>query len=242
MFPVGQSHPSPFLYDPILSLTWGAAATTTIGLGTSVLVPAQYNPVWLANTLASLDALSNGRLTIAVGVGWSEREFEAMGQSFTDRGRRTDEIIDILRTCWTDDPVSFSGEHYAFDYIRTLPKPAHSIPIWIGGGSEPAFKRAAARGDGHHAIGLRPEDAAERVARIRRDKPDPEVFPISLRIDGWDPQQMPAEEILRERDAFEAAGIQKVIAAPFQNSPDSWRKSVAMLADLLGIEGKSARG
>ena len=85
--PAAQDYPSPYLFDPLMSLAWGAAATTTIGLGTSVLVAPQYHPLWLANALASLDALSGGRLTVAVGVGWSEAEFDALGQPFHNRGR-----------------------------------------------------------------------------------------------------------------------------------------------------------
>jgi len=239
IFPVGQSHPSPFLYDALFSLTWGAAPTKTIGLGTSVLVAAQYHPLWLANALATIDALSEGRLTIAICVGWSEREFEALGQSFKTRGRRTDEIIDILRAAWSQDPVSYEGSFYAFKDIRVLPKPAHRIPIWIGGHGEPAFQRAAAQGDGYHAIGLTPENAAERVARIRRYKPDAASFPISLRIDGWDPQRMAASDILKERDAFEAAGIQKIVPAPLQGDAESWLRSVAMLAEILSVSPRS---
>jgi alkanesulfonate monooxygenase SsuD/methylene tetrahydromethanopterin reductase-like flavin-dependent oxidoreductase (luciferase family) len=95
--PAEQTYPSAHLYDPLLTLGWGAAATTTIGLGTSVLVAAMHPPLALANSLASLDSLSGGRLTVAVGVGWSAREFAALGQSFADRGRRTDEILELLR-------------------------------------------------------------------------------------------------------------------------------------------------
>ncbi|HEV8298535.1 MAG TPA: LLM class flavin-dependent oxidoreductase, partial [Acidimicrobiales bacterium] len=94
--PADQGYPSPYLFDPLLTLGWAAAATSHIGLGTSVLVAAQYHPLWLANATASLDALSRGRLTLAIGVGWSEAEFRALGQNFHDRGRRTDEILDIL--------------------------------------------------------------------------------------------------------------------------------------------------
>src|SRR4051812_36591695 len=140
--PAAQDYPSAHLYDPLMTLCWGAAATTTIGLGTSVLVapmhpplalanslasldslsggrlaapppgappPPLPPPLALANSLASLDSLSGGRLTVALGVGWSEAEFAALGQSFHDRGRRTDEIIQLLRRCWTDDPVSWPG-------------------------------------------------------------------------------------------------------------------------------------
>ncbi len=139
--PAQQSYPSPYLFDPLLTLATAAAVTERVGLGTSVLVLPQHNPLWLANALASLDALSGGRLTIAVGVGWSEAEFSALGQSFHDRGRRTDEIIGLLRTCWHDDPATFAGEHYRFEDLRILPKPAHDIPIWVGGGVEAAYRR-----------------------------------------------------------------------------------------------------
>src|SRR3954453_9611761 len=107
--PAAQDYPSPYLYDPLLTPAWAAAATERVGLGTSVLVVPQHNPLALANSLASLDALSRGRLTIGVGVGWSEAEFDALGFGFHDRGARTDEIIAVLRTCWRDDPASFHG-------------------------------------------------------------------------------------------------------------------------------------
>src|SRR5580658_7060181 len=85
-FPVEQSHPSPYMYDPLLSLTTAAAVTEVIGLGGQVTV-AYYPPIWLANALASLDSLSSGRLKVAIGVGWSEGEFAAMGSPFYNRGR-----------------------------------------------------------------------------------------------------------------------------------------------------------
>src|SRR5687767_8390377 len=84
--PAEQDYPSPFLFDPIVALTWAAAVTDRIGLGTSVLVLPSHVPLELANQLASLDNLSGGRLTVAGGVGWSEREFEALGHGFADRG------------------------------------------------------------------------------------------------------------------------------------------------------------
>ena len=87
--PASQTYPSPYLFDPLLTLGWAAAATTRIGLGTSVLVVPQYHPLHLANSLASLDRLCDGRLTVGVGVGWSAAEFAALGQEFHNRGART---------------------------------------------------------------------------------------------------------------------------------------------------------
>jgi probable F420-dependent oxidoreductase len=229
--PAAQDYPSPYLYDPLLSLTWAAAATTSVGLGTSVLVVPQHPPLALANSLASLDALSGGRLTVGAGVGWSEAEFVALGQSFADRGRRMDEALDVLRACWGPDPVDFDGEFVHLVAMKVQPKPAHPIPIWVGGRSEPAFRRATTRGDGFHAIGLDPDGAREVVRRIRRDRPEPS-FTISLRT-GWDPQGMEPDRIRRERDEFEAAGIQHVVSAPWRSDADSWMRSMELLAELV---------
>src|SRR4029079_9092763 len=102
--PAAQTYPSPHLFDPLVTLTWAAAVTEHVGLGTSVLVFPQHNPLTLANTLASLDALSGGRVIIGAGVGWSAAEFEALGYRFEDRGARTDEILDLLRVAWREDP------------------------------------------------------------------------------------------------------------------------------------------
>jgi probable F420-dependent oxidoreductase len=231
--PVGQDYPSPYLYDALLTLTYAAATTEKVSLGTSVLVAAQYEPLWLANALASLDALSKGRLIVGMGVGWSEAEYNALGRSFHDRGKRTDELIDMLRVAWENDPVSFDGEFIHVPPVKLLPKPARRIPLWIGGSGEPAYRRAASRGDGFHAIGLKPEQAKAVVERIRRDRPAPE-FPISLRT-GWDPQGMDPDLIRRERDEFEEAGITYVVAAPWRSDVTSWLKSMELLAAIVGL-------
>jgi len=229
--PAAQTYPSPHLYDPLMTLAFAAALTTRIGLATSVMIVPMHGPLELANALASLDALSGGRLTVGAGVGWSRDEYRALGYSFEDRGRRMDEAIDLLRVAWSDDPVSFHGEFTSFDDIRVLPKPAHPIPIWIGGGSERAYRRATERGDGFHAVGIKPPDAVEIVKRIRRDRPE-ESFVISTRT-GWDPQGMEPDLIKAERDEFEDAGVQYVVAAPWQRDLDAWLRSMDILADLV---------
>ena len=231
--PAEQTYPSPFLLDPFATLTWAAAVTERVGLGTSVLVVPQHNPVWLANHLASVDAMSGGRLIVGAGVGWSEREYEALGQSFADRGRRLDEILRLLRAAWREDPVSFAGEHYELTDIRFLPKPAHEIPIWIGGGVEASFRRAVEAGDGFHVVGLKPPEVEPIVARLRRDRPEP-TFTISART-GWDPQGMDPGLIREECAAFEAAGVQHLVAAPWQKDLDSWLRSMDLVAELVGL-------
>lgn len=236
--PAAQDYPSPYLYDPLTTLTWAAAVTERVGLGTSVLVVPQHNPLELANALASLDSLSGGRLTVGVGVGWSQGEFDALGYGFDDRGRRTDEVLELWRVVWRDDPATFYGLYTSFTDLRLLPKPAHDIPIWVGGSGEPAYSRAVEHGDGFHLIGVTPAEAVAPIERLRRDRPDP-AFTISLRT-GWDPQGMDPDRIRAEAEAYEAAGVSYVVAAPWRTNLEDWLRSMELLAGLVGPVGARA--
>jgi probable F420-dependent oxidoreductase len=232
--PASQDYPSPYLFDPLVTLTWAAAVTEHVALGTSVLVAPQHPPLAMANTLASLDRLSGGRIIAGVGVGWSAGEFAALGQSFDDRGDRLDEILDAWRVVWRDDPASFHGSTVSFDDLRVLPKPAHDIPIWIGGGVARARRRAVERGDGFHFIGVTPDEVRAPIAELRAERPEP-AFVMSLRT-GWDPQGMDPDLIRAERDAYEAAGIQYVVSAPWRTDLDDWLRTMELLAGIVGIE------
>ena len=232
--PVGQGYPSPYLYEPLLTLGWAAAAADRIGLGTSVMVVPQYHPLQLANALASLDRLSGGRLTVTAGVGWSAAEFEALDQGFDDRGPRMDEALDIFRLVWAADPVSFDGQHYRFDNLKIQPKPAHDIPIWIGGSSAPAYRRAVERGDGFQGISTAPEDLAPVVARIREARSGDD-FTVSYRT-GWDPQGMDAGLIREEAIAFAEAGVTHVVSAPWRTKVEDWIKSMELLVEIVEPE------
>lgn len=240
--PAAQEYPSSYLFDPLLTLGWAGAVTERIGLGTSVLVVPQYHPLHLANSLASLDRLSGGRLTVAAGVGWSAAEFAVLDQDFSNRGARTDEAIDIMRKVWTHDVVSHHGDHYVFDDVKVQPPPAHIVPIWIGGGSQPAYDRAVARGDGFQAISTPPEQLApivasirERVAAARPDAGLHAEFTVSYRT-GWDPQGMDPARILEERDAYAAAGVDHVVAAPWRTDAEAWVRSMELLVELIEPE------
>ena len=230
--PAAQPYPSAYLFDPLMTLAWAAAATERVRLGTSVLVVPQYHPLQLANSLASLDNLSGGRLVVGAGVGWSEGEFAALDQDFANRGARMDEAIDIMRAAWADDPVSFSGEHYAFDDLKVLPKPAGPIPIWIGGGAPPAYRRAVERGDGFQAISTAPDDLAPIIAEIRAARPEPD-FTFSYRT-GWDPQGMDHGVIRDEAVAYAEAGVTHVVSAPWRETVDDWLRSMEILMGLVG--------
>jgi probable F420-dependent oxidoreductase len=229
--PAEQTYPSPFLLDPFATLNWAAAVTTRIRIGTSILVVPQHNPVWLASHLASLDYMSGGRLIVGAGIGWSRREFDALGQTFSNRGRRMDEVLDLLRAAWNDDPVTFTGEYYTVADIRVLPKPADHIPIWVGGAVEASFRRAVERGDGFQFVGRKPPEVVDVVQRLRQDRPEPS-FTISART-GWDPQGMDPALIRDECAAFEAAGIQHMVAAPWRKDLDSWLHSMDLLAEIV---------
>lgn len=235
--PADQGYPSPFLFDPLVTLTWAAAVTSRVELGTSVLVVPQHNPLELANTLASLDALSGGRVVAGVGVGWSAGEFAALGYDFADRGARTDEALRVWRTVWRDDPASFDGDHTAFADLRVLPKPVHDIPIWVGGSGPRAHRRAVELGNGFHLIGVTPDEAREPIERLRAERPEDD-FTISLRT-GWDPQGMDPDRIRRELDQYSAVGVQYVVAAPWRKDVDDWLRSMDLLAELVGTSSTS---
>ena len=232
--PAEQTYPSPYLLDPMVTLTWAAALTGTIGLGLSVLVAPQHNPLEAANQLASLDSLTGGRLTVGVGVGWSAGEYAALGYEFGDRGDRLDEMLDLWRVVWRDDPATFHGRYTSFDDLRVLPQPAHDIDIWVGGSGPRAHRRAVEKGDGFHLIGLDPDEVRAPIAALRVERPEP-GFRISLRT-GWDPQGMDHDRIRDERDRYEAAGVSYVVAAPWRNDVDDWLRSMELLADLVGLE------
>lgn len=133
-------------YDPLLTLSYIAARTSHVRLGTSVLIMPYRNPVATAKMMATLDQLSGGRVIAGVGVGWCEAEFAALGIPFHERGARTAEYLRLWQACWAADPVTFHGQFFAFENLYTSPKPVQQPhpPIWIGGSSRPALRRAAA--------------------------------------------------------------------------------------------------
>ena len=228
--PAGQGYPSPYLFDALLTLGWAAAVTERVRLGTSVLVIPQYHPLQLANSLASLDRLSGGRVTVVGGVGWSQAEYAALDQDFHTRGARLDEALALMRAVWTEDPASFHGRHYDVTDVRVLPQPVGPMPIWIGGSSPAALRRAGAA-DGYQGISTAPADLAPVIAALRAERPGDD-YTISYRT-GWDPQGMDPGLIREERDAYAAAGVQHVVAAPWRTSGDDWIRSMELLVELV---------
>lgn len=156
--------------DPLIGLSFAAAATSTIRIATGVLLLPEHNPVLVAKQAATLDTLSGGRLTLGVGVGWSREEFDALGVPFERRGARTKEYVDAIRTLWRHDVASFDGEFVHFDAVRVNPKPVRDrrIPIVVGGNSDAALRRVATWGDGWYGFNLPDVDAvADRIGFLR---------------------------------------------------------------------------
>ena len=218
----GGYPPSPNFWDPVLTLTWAAAVTRRVKLGTSVLVLPMRHPLPLAKELATLQNLSQGRLILGAGVGWLEAEFNALGVPFKDRGRRMDEGIALMKAVWSQDPVNFQTRWIpaVVENMRSQPQPEVPIPIWIGGSSDAAIARAL-RLDGWHGSRVRPEAAADMVKRFRAERPD-EGFTISLRINV---NAGNVDDSRAALAAYEAAGVQHVMAAPEDRDIDTYLKT-----------------
>ncbi len=142
--------------DPLETLTFAAAHTTRIALGTSVLDLPYYNPVVLARRLTTLDVLSGGRLRVGMGLGWSKDEFDAVGATLSDRGRRADEFLQVLKAIWTTNPVEFHGTYYHIPRSGIEPKPVQRPhpPIYLAAYAPAALRRTATEANGWNPAGL----------------------------------------------------------------------------------------
>ena len=210
VFPVKIDSPYPYTVDgsfpgqgdqleQLTLATYIAARTETLRLVTSVMILPHRNPVLTAKMLATIDFLSNGRLTVGAGVGWMREEFEALdARPFEKRGAVSDEILEIYKKLWTEDASAHEGEYYRFDAVRCEPHPVQKPhpPIWIGGHSLPALRRTAKYGDGWHPVGavdaapLLPDEFQAKLDRLYRltaeQGRDPAAIQISLKAPVYD--------------------------------------------------------
>ena len=224
---VAEQYPAPF-YEPFTTLAWLAGITERVRLGTTVLIVPYRHPLLLARMAANLNDLSGGRLVLGVGVGWARQEFAALGVEFTRRGRLTDEHLDALRAAWADEA----------DYR------AGAIPIWIGGNSDAALRRAVGRGDAWHPLRFAAHWLAPAVSRMRamaaeQGRPEPALAPrILLRITdtpvaeaGRRAGEGTVEQILDDLDALRRLGADTVLLDPFSGDPrETGRPQVAWRA------------
>jgi probable F420-dependent oxidoreductase len=172
-YPYGGSFPAPVdapILDVVSTLSYVAAITSRVKLGSSVMVLPYHHPIVLAKELATLDLLSDGRLLLGVAGGWLREEFEMLGVPFDERGRRTDEYLRLIHALWTEERVSFAGRYFSLTDAACFPKPVQKPrpPVWIGGSSPAAMRRVARLGDGWIAV-PRPslDDLARDIAEIK---------------------------------------------------------------------------
>ena len=211
---------SPLFFDPVLSLTWAAAVTKRVRLGTSVLVLPMRHPLPLAKELATLHNFSEGRLILGAGSGWLESEFAALGVPFNERGRRLDEGLAMMRAVWSEDPVSFQSRYIpsVIEGMTMTPFPVSPIPVWFGGSSDAALRRTIRVGDGWHGSGHTAAEAAPIVKRLREARPD-NAFTLSMRVQ-WDGRD---RGVLRTLvDSYSAIGVGHLLIAPRDRNVDDW--------------------
>jgi probable F420-dependent oxidoreductase len=153
---VARLYPAPF-YEPLTLLGWLAGVTRRLELGTTVIIVPYRHPLETARATAVVDQLCGGRFIFGVGVGWARQEFEALGLPFEKRGAVTDDYLSAIKACWTHDVASYEGRFVRFSGVHTAPRPkrAPHPPVWVGGASEAAIRRAVLHGDAWHPIRIR---------------------------------------------------------------------------------------
>jgi len=229
-------------YEPLTLLSFVAARTARVRLGTSVLVLPYHNPVRLAKVAATLDVLSGGRLIMGVGVGLIEKEIRAMGSPYAERGAFTDESIAVMRALWTQEEPKFDGKFSRFDGMKFSPKPLQkpTIPIVIGGVSRHAIRRAARLGDGWQPLGLSPEALGQGIAALREAARaagrDAAKIPVSIAMSlasaraGRHALGTRPAEIIKNAKAYASLGVDTLIVSANTSEPRQARSALEMIA------------
>ncbi|HLZ71902.1 MAG TPA: LLM class F420-dependent oxidoreductase [Dehalococcoidia bacterium] len=247
--------PDDTYFEPLGLIAYLGGRTRRIRLGTSVLIAPYRHPVVTAKYLAGLDQLTGGRLLLGVGVGWMAEEFAALGApSFAERGAVTDEIIQVWRTLWRDQPASFAGRFFQFAPLGLMPKPAQpgGIPIYIGGSSRPAIRRAARLGDGWQPFKLSPDELAPGLALLRDQSAklgrSLDGFTISMRLglrlsavaserrsseEPWKALVGTPAEVIRDLEAYERLGVNEAVFDFRSCSADETRETLRLAAAEL---------
>ncbi len=219
--------------DPLECLSFVAAVTSRILLGTGVLLLPYHHPVVLAKRLATVDVLSGGRMRLlTVGVGALPGEARAAGVDFATRGRRADEAIDVLRLVWAggEEGVSFSGEFFSFDGVCSFPKPVgvRELPIHVGGSSKAAARRAGLRGDGYFPGGaLTADERRRQFELVRATARDPE----RVQYTRWGSLDMSTEDV----EELARQGVTRIVVTPGTAEPGRRRDEMAEFAARFGL-------
>jgi probable F420-dependent oxidoreductase len=231
-------YPAPF-YDPFVTLGWLARVTRRLELGTTVIILPYRHPLHTARLTANLDRLTGGRFIFGVGIGWAKQEFQALGVPFERRGAMSDDYLAAIKTAWTSDPASYTGPFVSFRDVHTAPRPLRSPhpPIWVGGGSDAAMRRAVRFGDGWHPIRPRVswlrDTAMPRLREIadKEARPVPALCPrIRLRITDTklaDDQRLAGEghldQVRGDLEGLARLGASHVLLDTYADDPEATR-------------------
>jgi len=216
--------------DPLIWLSWLAARTTTLKLATGILILPQRNPVVLAKEVATLDALSGGRMLLGIGIGWLEEEFDILGVPFADRARRTEEYVEAMRALWSQDLPTFSGETVSFTDAFCRPRPVDgSVPVIVGGHSPAAARRAGRIGDGFFpAKGDLPALLGEMRTAAEQAGRDPDAIEVTYSgaavIGG-------GEAALDEVGRLADMGVSRLLVPPLAYDLAGLRENLARFGD-----------
>ncbi len=173
------------IHEPFVLFGYLAALTQSVELVTTIIILPQRQTALVAKQAAAIDVLSGGRLRLGIGIGWNDVEFEALGEDFHDRGRRSEEQIEVLRALWTRDLVTYNGRWHTITDAGINPLPVQRpIPIWIGGGADAVVRRIARMGDGWFPQFRPDEDGRQRLARLHEYARESGRDPGDIGIDG----------------------------------------------------------
>ena len=240
-YPYSETGDPPFAREapwcePLAAMGFLAGCTKNVKIGALVLVIPYREPILTAKILSTLDFMSNGRIILGAGVGWMEEEFKTLGlDTFRQRGRVTDEYLDIFKELWTSDNPSFQGRYASFSDIHFYPKPIQKphIPIWIGGNEPPAIRRAARIGDAWLPTTqlMSMEEIADKIALLRQEvekagRPAGSVS-VSRSIRRGDSAQDTRDEIARSREI----GIEHFILGLFTQDISAYHDGVDWFAN-----------
>jgi probable F420-dependent oxidoreductase len=221
--------------DPLECLTFVAAVTDDILLGTGVLLLPYHNPVILAKRLATLDVLSKGRMRLfTVGVGALPGEAMAAGVDFSTRGRRADEAIDVLRLLWSGDEngVSFDGDFFSFTSLCSFPKPLGRLPVHVGGSSRAAARRAGLRGDGYFPGGrLTVQERASQLDLMRATARAAGRDPGALEYTRWGSIDMTDSDVA----GYAEQGTTRLVVAPTSAGIFEQHDQISAFAERLNL-------
>ena len=260
---VQSRYPAPF-FEPISLLGWLAGITSTIEIGTTVIIMPYRNPLELAKATANVDQLSGGRFILGVGIGWAQEEFKVLNVPYRSRGVITNEYLEAVKLLWTQDVASYDGKFVSFNEVHTAPRPIQvpHPPIWVGGPSDAAMRRTVRYGDAWHPIRIQMDwfknTGIPRLKEIADEegRPIPKLCPrIRLRLTRSplpDSERVVGEgslsQVHKDLAELESLGCSYVVLDTYaddleaiKNNEASWRMLSVLADSVLDLGNETVR-